>query len=116
MTWLVTIVILILVLLIVGSYYLFRDTMNRIQYIERIHLYWVTRDTDPGGPHIKKAWMRHTSPPYWRGEGVEFRAGKYTFQVGVLKEKVPSLEHQISNIPEFSPPVHEIREWVDEDA
>jgi len=110
MIWLVTIVIL----LGIGSYYLFRDTMNRIQYIETIRLYWITRDADPGGPHIKKAWMRHTSPPYWRGEGIEFRAGKYTFQVGILQKKMPSLEHQLSEMPDFDPSVKEIKEWVDE--
>lgn len=109
MVWLVTIVTLLMVLLLIGSYYLFRDTMNRIQYIERLHLYWVTRDTDPGGPIMKNAWMRQVEAPYWRGEGVEFRAGKYTFQIGILKEKGADLHSQISNLTDFDPPIEALR-------
>ena len=104
------IAVTIVTLLVVGGYFLFRDTMNRIQYIERIKLYWVTRDIADGGPWIKNAWMRQTEAPYWRGEGIEFRAGKYTFQIGKLKAKSTSLHQQISNLTEFDLAPEEIRE------
>jgi hypothetical protein len=111
MIWLV----LILVLALIGGYFLFRDTMNRIQYIERIRLYWATRDTASGGPHIKNAWMRQVEAPYWRGEGIEFRFGKHTFQIGILKEKGSSLQSQISNLTEYNPPAYAIRKWGRDD-
>ena len=94
-------------LIIVGGYFLFRDTMNRIQYIERLRIYWITRDnaTDDT-PFITRAFMRHTSPPYWRGKGVQFAVGKHTFQVGILtgkaKAKVMSLQEWLEDEDEVT--------------
>ena len=49
----------VLLALVIGGYFLFRDTMNKIQYLERCKIYWVTRDVaKPGTPVIRKAWMR----------------------------------------------------------
>lgn len=99
-----------LIALIVGGYFLFRDTMNKIQYLERCRIYWVTRNVaKPGTPLVKKAWMREIEDPWHRGTGIEFRAGKYTFQVGYLTGKVNSLHEQISNRPDFDPSLEDIR-------
>lgn len=113
MWWLVV----VLAALAVGSYFLFRDTMNKIQYIAHLRLYWVTRDTGvPGDSFVRKAWMRQTAAPFWRGTGVEFRLRTHTFQVGILGSKGRDLQHQLSNLDEFDPQVEEIRRWVNEDT
>lgn len=83
--------------LLIAVYLLFKDTLNRIQYVERLRLYWITRDTGTKGqPLVRRAFMRQVAEPYWRGEGIEIRLGKsLTFQVGLLTVRVDSLESQI---------------------
>ena len=100
--------------LVVGAYFLFRDTMNKIQYIEHLRIYWITRDTGGKGDKIvTRAFMRQVDEPFWRGKGVQVRVGKHTFQTGLLTHKVPSLRHQISNMPDYSVPVEELRrDWL----
>lgn len=98
----------------IGAYFLFNDTLNRIQYIERLRVYWITRDTGTEGtPFISRAWMRQTAEPYWRGHGIQFRVGQYTFQVGKLDDKAESLSAQISNAPSVfdSLTPKDIRQW-----
>lgn len=103
---------IVVVLLMIGAYFLFRDTMNRIQYLEILRLYWITRDTgETGQPFFAKATMRQTAAPYWRGKGVQFRLGKYTFQVGLLTMRVDSLESQISNLGWLEMETKKLRNW-----
>lgn len=77
-------------LLLLGAYFLFRNTMNSLQYIGK--LYWITRDNGkPGTKHIAfDAFMRGTAPPWKIGRGVQFRWGKYTFQVGICHDGPPA--------------------------
>lgn len=71
----------------------FRDTLNRIQYVQFLRIYWITRDNGkPGGPVVMRAFMRQTAPPWWRGKGIQFRCWRYTFQVGILREKAAVAE------------------------
>ena len=52
----------------IGVYLLFRDTMNRIQYLQSVRLYWITRNNGVRGTKvITRAFMRQTAP---RGGGV----------------------------------------------
>lgn len=88
------------VLLVVGAYFLFRDTMNRVQYLETLRIYWITKNNGKGQPLAASATMRQTSAPYWRGRGVQLRFGSLTFQVGVLTMRVNSLDAQISDRPD----------------
>lgn len=104
-----------LVFIGVGSYFLFRDTMNKIQYLQCIRLYWITRDTGRKGiPVIARAVMRQTAEPWWRGNGIQFRAGKYTFQVGVLTSRGNDLLDQLDG-RNLDMGADEIRNWVDDE-
>jgi hypothetical protein len=102
-----------LVVFFIGAYFVFRKTMNVFQRLGKI--YWVTRD-NASGPLVRKAWMRFTGPPFWRGEGIEFRFRSHSFQIGILKTKMPSLENQLSNLPEYSVSVQEIRKWGQDES
>jgi hypothetical protein len=84
MTVILYVTAVILFFLIVGGYFLFRDTMNRFQSIG--HLYWITRDDAHEKPtpwFTTKAFVRQTAPPWKRGNGWQVRVGKHTFQVGI---------------------------------
>lgn len=73
---------------VVLLFFVFKDTVNRLQYIQLFRVYWITKDNGSAGtPVVLRSFMRQTSPPWWRGTGVQFRIGKYTFQVGLLREK-----------------------------
>ena len=103
--------LLIVVACAIGAYLLFRDTMNRIQYLQSVRLYWITRDNGAAGTKvITRAFMRQTAPPWWRGSGIQIRAGKYTFQVGVLTSKANSLLEQVDG-RELDDDAKEIRSW-----
>lgn len=68
----------------VGLYFLFKDTLNRVQYIGP--LYWITKDNGRYGDLvITKAFMRQTAAPWKTGKGIQFRFRKYTFQVGICR-------------------------------
>ena len=104
--WLVT-----LVFLSVGSYLLFKDTMNKLQYIQSLRVYWITRDVGGKGvPVISTAFMRQTAEPWWQGRGIQFRAGKYTFQIGILLRKATSLLDQVGG-RDLDAEAKEIRMW-----
>lgn len=97
--------------LLVGSYFLFRDTMNKLQYIQTLRVYWITRNTGiPGTPVLCRGDMRGTSYPWWRGKGIQFRAGKYIFQIGVLTGKSDGLLEQLGGRHLDADP-KEIRSW-----
>ena len=101
----------VLIILGWGSYFLFRDTMNRIQYLRWLGIYWITRDTGvKGSPIAKRAFMRQTHSPYWRGEGIEFRFRQLTFQVGRLTMRVDNLDAQLG-FRLLDTPVKQIRSW-----
>jgi hypothetical protein len=102
---------LIAVGLLIGAYFLFKDTMNRLQYVQWLRLYWITRNNAPKGTFIiSPAFMRQTAEPWWRGRGIQFRAGKYTFQIGVLTSRGDDLISQVDGRDlEVTPSV--IREW-----
>lgn len=103
--------LLLVVACAIGAYLLFRDTMNRIQYLQSVRLYWITRDNGVAGTKvITRAFMRQTAPPWWRGSGIQIRAGKYTFQVGVLTSKANSLLEQVDG-RELDDDAKEIRSW-----
>ncbi len=106
-------VALVVLGLAVGAYFLFRDTMNRIQYVEKLRLYWITRDIGQDGEPFftSRAFMRQTSAPYWRGKGIQFRFRRWTFQVGKLHSKASSLEEQLSNLGWLDAKPKEIRQW-----
>jgi hypothetical protein len=97
-----------LILLGLGAYLLFKDTMNRIQYIEHLRLYWITKNTARSGvPFIAPSFMRQTQAPFWHGTGVEVRFFKWTFQLGLLRGKgVSPIEFEDLDVP-----VPTIRDW-----
>ena len=103
--------LLIVVAFAIGAYLLFRDTMNRIQYLQSVRLYWITRDNGVAGTKvITRAFMRQTAPPWWRGSGIQIRSGKYTFQIGVLTSKANGLLDQVDG-RELDDGAKEIRSW-----
>lgn len=95
----------------IGAYLLFRDTMNRIQYLQSVRLYWITRDNGVLGTRVlTRAFMRQTAPPWWRGSGIQIRAGKYTFQVGILTSRASSLLEQVDG-RDMDVVTAELRNW-----
>lgn len=90
---------------------LFKDTKNKIQYIQILRIYWVTRDTGTlGTPVVCRAFMRQTAPPWWVGSGIQFRFSKYTFQVGILKYRANDLLDQLDGRYLNDSP-KDIRQW-----
>ena len=103
--------LLVVVVLVVGAYFLFRDTMNKLQYIQSLRIYWITRNVGISGtPIVCRGNMRQTGAPWWQGSGIQFRAGKYIFQVGVLTRKVDGLLEQLGGRDMDAAP-KEIRSW-----
>lgn len=97
--------------LALNAYLIFHETMNKIQYVGLLRIYWITRDTGvEETPVIKRAWMRQTMAPYWRGSGIELRFGQYTFQFGVLTGKGRDLLDQLDG-RELHEDAKEIRQW-----
>jgi hypothetical protein len=97
---------------IVGLYFLFRDTMNRIQYVQTLRVYWITRNNTPvTTPRVCKAFMRQTAEPWWYGKGVQLRYKNYSFQIGVLISKSSSLLDQVGG-RELEHDAKEIRKWT----
>jgi hypothetical protein len=65
-----------------------RRTMNMLFYIQRLRVYCIVRDNGViGTPYVIRAFMHQTSPPWWRGKGIQLRIGTHTVQVGILREK-----------------------------
>lgn len=95
----------------IGAYLLFKDTMNRIQYLQSVRLYWITRNNGVRGTRvITRAFMRQTAPPWWRGTGIQFRAGRYTFQIGVLTGRASNLLDQVDG-RDMDVATAELRNW-----
>lgn len=71
-----------LLIFLCTGWMIFSDSMNVVQSVGR--LYWVVRDHGKKGqPIISKGFMRMVDPPYKQGKGIQIRAGKYSFQVGL---------------------------------
>lgn len=88
------IVLLVIVLVVlVLAYLLFRRTMNLFQSVGK--LYWITRDNGDGW-YIRRGYARATFAPWKCGTGVQFGVGRHTFQVGIC------------HTPELSDPTDEI--------
>jgi len=101
----------ILLTVIVGSYFLLRDTMNKIQYVQTLRIYWITRNNGGKGvPVVSTAFMLQTAAPWWQGRGIQVRVGKYTFQFGVLLKQGKGLLDQVGG-RDMSDNAKEIREW-----
>ena len=97
--------------LALNAYLVFHETLNKIQYVQFLRLYWITRNTGKyGDPHVRRAFMRQTMAPYWRGSGIEFRFKEYTFQVGYLVRKADTLLDQLDG-RELEENAKEIRQW-----
>lgn len=95
-----------------GFYRLFiKDILNRIQFIERLRIYWLWRDVVDPGPAVARNTMRQTAAPYWRGEGWSIRIRNHTLQFGRLSYHVDSLESQIGN-GWYDFTAKEIRKWL----
>jgi hypothetical protein len=85
--------------------------MNKIQYVQALRVYWITRNVGGKGvPVVSTAFMRQTAEPWWQGRGVQFRAGKYTFQIGILLRKANSLLEQVGG-RDLEADAKEIRTW-----
>ena len=107
---------IILGVTLVGFYFLFKDTLNRVQYIQAVRLYWITRDDGiVGSPVLSKAFMIQTAQPWWNGKGVRLRAGKYTFQIGVLTHRGESLLDQLGG-RDLDDDARRIRDWGNGEA
>lgn len=80
--WVITLSLLILTLLV---YALFRDTLNRLQYLGPV--YWITRDNTPiNTPILSFGFMRQTNFPWKIGKGLQIRIKNYSFQFGICKK------------------------------
>lgn len=87
------------------------DVMNRIQFFAFLRVYWITKDNAPkGAPVVASAFMRQTSEPFWYGKGVQFRLGKYSFQIGILQGKNSDFMEALG-AEDLDVTVPEIREW-----
>jgi hypothetical protein len=80
-----------LTIISLSLYFLFRDTLNRLQYIGPI--YWITRDNTPKGtPLLSIGFMRQTSFPWKVGKGLQVSISRYSFQFGICKKSKHSDE------------------------
>lgn len=97
--------------LAVGLYFLFKDTMNRLQYVATLRIYWVTKNNAvEGTPLVSRARMYHTAPPWWQGKGIQFRFRNYTFHFGVLTGKAENLLQQLGG-RDLDVGAKELRNW-----
>lgn len=93
------------------AFFLFKNTMNRLQYVAFLRIYWITRNTGVlGTPYISSAFMKQTSSPWWNGKGIQFRCRTYTFQIGVLTYQSGGLIEQLGGRYLEETP-KEIRSW-----
>jgi hypothetical protein len=87
------IILFVIPFVIIVLYWLFKDTLNRLQYIGP--LYWITRDNGVYGDRVvTKAFMRQTAAPWKTGKGIQFRFRTYTFQIGLCRSTKLSQEDE----------------------
>ena len=76
---------LLLAIWFLFSFFLFRNTLNKVQIVGSI--YWITRDLIPTGtPLIARGEMRETAYPWRKGKGVQVRIPRRIFQIGVCSK------------------------------
>jgi len=88
-----------LMLWLMGSYLLFKDTLNKVQVAAR--LYWITRDlVVTGTPFVSKGFMRETDAPWRTGQGIQLRVLSRTFQVGICSKgrSTSPIEDEVSGL------------------
>ena len=106
----------ILIALLVASisfniYLLFFNTMNKLQAITWLRIYWLVRDIGwDGDPRFSRAFMCQNGAPFWRGQGIQFRRKQYIFQIGILTGKGMSRLDQLDG-REMEESPKEIRQW-----
>ncbi len=93
--------------LLIGAYFLFRDSMNLFQKVGKV--YWITRNNmQRQQPLVSKAFLAHDAPPYYQGKGIQFAYKRYSFQVGILratnKPLNPSLYFKDSRLRDWRRP------------
>lgn len=78
-----------LLVLLIGAWFLFKDSLNLVQSVGRV--YWITRDYVPKGtPLVAKGFMRELGEPWRVGSGLQIRFSKNrTFQVGLCQQTAP---------------------------
>lgn len=108
----VAVIGLVLYLLLVGVIAVFGYSMNRIQYVERLRIYWIFRNNaGRGTPFFAPlAFMHQDTEPFWYGTGAQFRLLKWTLQVGTLEGKHDSLLEALGG-EELEATPSEIRKW-----
>lgn len=96
-------------------HYFVADVMNRIQYIEHLRVYWITKNNGRKGvPLVSYSFMQATQAPYWYGKGIQFRIFKWTFQIGILEGKgedpmaFEDLDVDVLTLREWGRPDHEV--------
>lgn len=100
-----------LVLAYLFYHFFIYDVMNKIQYFQFLRVYWITKDNAPAFlPFCSWAFMRQTSEPYWYGKGVQFKLGKYSFQIGILQGKNEDFMEALM-AEDLDVTVPEIRGW-----
>lgn len=67
---------------LVSGYYLFRDTLNKLQVVGRF--YWIARDNSKA-PFISVGFMRELESPWRSGKGIQVTIQRWSFQLGVCK-------------------------------
>lgn len=78
----------LLVLSLIVSYLLFRNTLNTVQVAGRV--YWIVRDLVPKGTRrFSRAFMRETESPWRTGKGIQLRVSNKTIQVGICDKGRP---------------------------
>jgi len=106
---------ILVTLFLLGAFLLFRNTMNKLQYVQAFRVYWITKNNAAiGSQAVSLAAMHQTSYPWWNGRGVQFRFKNYSFQVGVLTKKGNSLLEQLGG-RELDLPTYAIRKWGKDD-
>lgn len=85
--------------------------MNRLQYIQTLRIYWITRDVYP--PNTRKfglGYMLQSAPPWWKGKGVQVIVFGRLIQVGILLRKGSGLLEQLGG-RDLDVPAKELRSW-----
>lgn len=112
----------IVVALLVGAYFLFKDSLNLFQapFGGKLRIYWVTRDIEPySAPLIRRNWamqdlslhpdyegsVDYMEKPVLYGEGIQIRIHpRRTFQFGILLSKKRMWRR-------LGPELNQVRTW-----
>lgn len=71
----------------VCSYFVFRNTLNKVQAVGR--LYWIVRDSYSAfTPYVGIGFMYETDFPWRHGTGIQFRVPRRTIQIGLCRKNL----------------------------